>query len=131
MLFLNFEIFQMNQGQFQTACSCHVTYAFQSESTLYIHSEWITTQLNHVVRLAKWLSVRLRTKWLWIREQLQSLRQFQNFQKSRGWFVRETWKSPKPNMWLLVNSCRTDHGRGKKINLNFYFHSSLFCLERF
>ena len=34
-----------------TACSCHVTYAFQSESTLY--------------SLAKWLSVHLRTKWFW------------------------------------------------------------------
>ena len=38
-----------------TVCSCHVTYAFQSESTL------------------KWLSVRLRTKWFWVRVQLQTL----------------------------------------------------------
>ena len=34
------------------ACSCHVTYAFQTESTLYS----------------------LRTKWLWVRVQLQSLK---------------------------------------------------------
>ena len=34
-----------------TVCSCRVTYAFQSESTLY--------------SLAKWLSVHLRTKWFW------------------------------------------------------------------
>ena len=30
-------------------------------------------QLNHLDSLAKWLSVRLRTKWLWVRVQLQSL----------------------------------------------------------
>ena len=28
--------------------------------------------LNHVASLAKWLSVRLRTKWFWLRVQLQS-----------------------------------------------------------
>ena len=44
-----------------TVCSCHVTYAFQSESTL---------------SLVKWLSVRLRTKWFWVRVQLQSLKNF-------------------------------------------------------
>ena len=31
------------------------------------------TQLNHLVSLAKWLSVRLRFKWFWVRVQLQSL----------------------------------------------------------
>ena len=36
-----------------TVCYYHVTYEFQSESTL--------------CSLAKWLSVRLRTKWLWNR----------------------------------------------------------------
>ena len=33
--------------------------------------------LNHLTKLAslaKWLSVRLRTKWLWVRVQLQSLK---------------------------------------------------------
>ena len=86
-----------------TACSCHVTSPFQSESTLYIclnakellaqsrreiwslsDCNWSRTQ-NHLVRkrplnhlatlasLAKWLSVRLRTKWFWVRVQLQSL----------------------------------------------------------
>ena len=76
-------------------CSCHVTYAFQNESTHYsclnikellawsrceIWSlsdyNWTRTQ-NDLVRkgifnhLAKWLSVRLRTKWFWVRVQLQ------------------------------------------------------------
>ena len=80
-----------------TVCSCHVTYAFESESTLYSclnvkellarsrreiwrwsDCNWTRTQ-NHLVlkrtlnSLAKWLSVRLRTKWFWVRVQLQSL----------------------------------------------------------
>ena len=86
-----------------SVCSYHVTYAFQSESTLYSclnvkellarsrreiwslsDCNWIRTH-NHLVRkgtlnhlakladLAKWLSVRLRTKRSWILAQLQSL----------------------------------------------------------
>ena len=76
-----------------TLCSCHVTYAFQSESTLYSclnvkeflarnrreiwslsDCNWTRTHnplvlkrtLNHLVKLAKWLSVRLWTKGLWV-----------------------------------------------------------------
>ena len=72
-----------------TKCSCHVTYVFQSESTLYIclnvkeflawnrreiwslsDCNWTRTHdhlvrkrtLNHLASLAKWLSVRLSTK---------------------------------------------------------------------
>ena len=83
-----------------SVCSCDVTYAFQSESTLYsclnvkellarsrreIWSlsdyNWTRTQnqlvrkrtLNHLASLAKWLSDCLRTKWFWFRVQLQSL----------------------------------------------------------
>ena len=33
-----------------------------------------TTQLSYLVSLAKWLSVRLRIKWWWIRVQLESLK---------------------------------------------------------
>ena len=92
-----------------TICSCRVTYAFQSEFTLYscldveelvarsrrqtcrvwIHSEtsrWhdknvqsnapyrqvLTTQQTYLVSLAKWLSVRLWTKWLKVRVKLLS-----------------------------------------------------------
>ena len=69
-----------------TVCSCHVTYAFQSEPTLYsclngkellAQSNWTRIQ-NHLVpkrtlnHLAKLLSVRLRTKWFCVRVQLQS-----------------------------------------------------------
>ena len=82
-------------------CSYHVTYAFQSESTLYSclnvkellarsrreiwslsDCNWTRTHnhlvhkrtLNHLAKLAKWLSVRLWTKWLWVRVQLQSIK---------------------------------------------------------
>ena len=81
-----------------TACSCHVTYALNSKSTLYSclnvkellawsrhkiwslsDCNWTRTQnllvrkrtLNH---LAKWLSVCLQTKWFWVWVQLQLLK---------------------------------------------------------
>ena len=85
-------------------CFYHVTYAFQSVSTLCIclnakellaqnrrhiwslsdcngnrtQNQLVRKQtLNHLAKLAslaKWLSVRLRTNWLWIRVWLQSLK---------------------------------------------------------
>ena len=76
-----------------TVCSCHVTYAFQREATLYSclnvkellarsrlkiwrwnDCNWTRTQ-NHLVlkRIAKWMSVPFRTKGFWVRVQLQSL----------------------------------------------------------
>ena len=84
-------------------CFYHVTYEFESESTLYnclnvkellarssrhiwrlsdcngtrTHNHLVRKRtLNHLAKLAslaKWLSVRLRTKWLWVRVPLQSL----------------------------------------------------------
>ena len=72
--------------------SFHVTYTFQIESTLYSFLNvkkllarsrceiwslsawnWTRTQ-KHLVRkwTLKWLSVHLRTKWFWVRFQLQS-----------------------------------------------------------
>ena len=80
-----------------TVCSCHVTYAFQSESTLYIclnvkellarsrreiwrwsDCNWSWTQ-NHLVLnehstiWPNWPMVEcsFRTKWFWVRVQLQ------------------------------------------------------------
>ena len=47
-----------------TVCYHHVTYEFQSESILYSLPECF----------AKWLSVCLRTKWLWFRIPLLSLK---------------------------------------------------------
>ena len=85
-------------------CYCHVMYEFQSESTPYSLPECQGTPcskqapylkfkwqqrdsiqnhlvcertLNHLSKLAylaKWLSVRLRTKWLWVRISLLSLK---------------------------------------------------------
>ena len=79
-----------------TVCSCHVTYAFQSDSTFYSclsfkellaqsrreiwslsECNWTRTQnhfvckqtLNHFTQLNKF---RFRTKWFWVRVQLQS-----------------------------------------------------------
>ena len=93
-----------------TVCSFHVTYALQSETTLYSclnvkevltrsrheilslsDCSWTRTQnhlvrkrtLNHLASLAKWLSVRLQTKWFWVRVQLQSI---------KCYVIREKWK---------------------------------------
>ena len=56
-----------------TVWSYHVTYAFQSESTLY-------SSLNVKELLAQnrreWLSVRFQTKWLWVRVPLQLLKEY-------------------------------------------------------
>ena len=78
-----------------TVCSCNLTYVFQSESTLYSclnvkelfawrkRKIWSLSEYNwtrnqkHLVckqtlnHLAIWLSVCLRTKWFWVRVQLQ------------------------------------------------------------
>ena len=63
----------------------------------------LTTQLNHLAGLAKWLSVRLWTKWFWVRVQLQSLkleisclfraRSSLTFRRYRVWIhsERRTW----------------------------------------
>ena len=91
-----------------TVCSCHVTYAFESESTLYSclnvkellarsrreiwrwsDCNWTRTQnhlalkrtLNRLAKLAKRLSVCLRAKWFWVRVQLQSYIYRQQFLK--------------------------------------------------
>ena len=103
---LIFQYVICQQGQLYeaclTVCSYHVTYSFQSESTLYsclnvkellaqnrrdiwslndsngtrTHNHLVRKRtLNHLAKLAslfKWLSVRLRTKWLWVRVPLQS-----------------------------------------------------------
>ena len=94
------DLFNLTNLSLLTVCSCHVTYAFQSESALHScqnvkeilarsrreiwslsGSNWTPTH-NHLVHkrtlnhLAKLASVRLWTKWLWIRVQLQSLDHF-------------------------------------------------------
>ena len=83
-----------------TVCYFHVTYAFKSESITYSclnvkellarnnHDIWNLSDingiwthnhlvrkrtLNHLAKLVKWLSVRLRTNWLWVRISLLSI----------------------------------------------------------
>ena len=59
-----------------TVCSYHVTYAFQSESTVYSClnvKELLSQNRREIWSLldCDWLSVCLRTKRLWVRVQLQ------------------------------------------------------------
>ena len=79
--------------------SCHV----------YV-SDWIHTQLKrphgHTASLAKWLSVRLRTKWCWVRAQLQSLMRFYQYSKSKiqQYFSFYTSTVTLLNQWFgLIN----------------------------
>ena len=55
-------------------CSYHITYTFQSESTLYscLNVNGLFAQ-NRPKILQRDLNVRSRTKWLWVRIPLQSL----------------------------------------------------------
>ena len=94
-----------------SVCSCHVTYAFQSESTLC--SCLNVRELLARTSLAKWLSVRLRTKWFWVRVQLQSLHyllfqrnlifiKFQVLSSSvRGWCRKIYLERHSENSFLL------------------------------
>ena len=51
----------------------HILRLLQARSSLIFRQVWSVNSLNHLASLAKWLSVRLRTKWFWVRVQLQSL----------------------------------------------------------
>ena len=62
----------------------HINYDFILSSNLHspnLYINWAdiwypdyqNKKLNFCIWLAKWLSVRLRTKWFWVRVQLQSL----------------------------------------------------------
>ena len=52
----------------------HVTWQEHAVKWTVQISTHNTAQLNHLASLTKWLSVCLRTKWLWVRVQLQSLK---------------------------------------------------------
>ena len=94
-------VYELSGCGFESSCS-HLNFRFRAcfeqgvpwhsgNYRVWIHSEtrtWhdkniqsnapyryvLTTQLNHLASLAKWLSVRLWTRWLWVRIQLQSLK---------------------------------------------------------
>ena len=89
-----------------TVCSCHVTYAFQSESTLYSClniKELLTQNRCKIWSLAKWLSVHLQIKWLQVQVQFTvtqtsnfapiSSKEFLDIQATRVWihFEMHTW----------------------------------------
>ena len=58
-----------------TVCSYHVTYALlERDSNSQPLSSSVKTQpFSQTSRLAKWLSPRLPTKWLWVQIPLQTL----------------------------------------------------------
>ena len=118
-----------------TVCFCHVTYVFHSESTLcsclnvkalltwnrhgiwrLSDCNWTRTQghlvlkqtLNHLAKLAKCLSVRLRTKWFWVWVQLQSI----DLAKAKGTINRQqiTFITLK-----LLNSCSSSYLTSKAV----------------
>ena len=44
-----------------------------------------------------------------------------------------SWKNEKKTNWVFdsFNPSHPDPGQSEKSNLNFYFHTSLWCLKRF
>ena len=59
----------------------------------------LTTQFNHLASLAKYLSAHLRTKWLWVQVQLQSLEDYglyvENMQKNLTYCLLTKRKNPE------------------------------------
>ena len=79
-----------------TLCSCHVTYAFESESTLYSSRNSLLEagaksegEVTAPGLEPKWLSVHLRTKWFRVGVQLQSFYVYLYifFQKTYRWTI--------------------------------------------
>ena len=48
-----------------------------------------------------------------------------------SWYAQQAYEGVKMLALRKVNPCRPNPGRREKINLNFYFHTSLWCLKRF
>ena len=61
-----------------TYCQMHRTDKYSQHSSTNL-AKWL--QFNHLTTLVKWLSVRLRTKWLWVQILLQ-LHFYLNFLKT-------------------------------------------------
>ena len=110
-----------------TVCSCHVTYPFQSESTLYIcltvkkslarsrreiwslsDCNWTRIQnhllckrtLNHLVKLAKWLSCAMNTYLYGTFDCMFLSNQCLIVKELLGWVVKELIDQGTP--WLSV-----------------------------
>ena len=73
--------------------------------------------LNHLAQLAKWLSVRLQTKWLWVWVQLQSLKlPILPLLRARSYY---SWHSGNYRVWIHSET-RTWHDK----NIQFI----LYCI---
>ena len=95
-------------------------------TTVWIHSEtrtWhnnniqsntqyrkvLTKQLNRVAKLAKWVSVRLRTKWLWVRITLPS-----------HWFMLDHYSSSYERILEKSGKFSIDAKRKHKLCIEIY-----------
>ena len=70
----------------------------------------VTTKLFHMLEL------QLKDKAIQMLKKISKIRSTKDVNKSLG---------------KIVNFSCPDPGRGEKTNLNFYFHTSLWCLKRF
>ena len=52
-------------------------------------------------------------------------------ERNLSWYILENWSRVRCHGKGHFNTSRPDPGRKKKYNLNFYFHTSLWCLKRF
>ena len=108
-----------------TVCYYYVKYEFQSVSTLYILPECQGTPSLKQARYPKfkiWLSVRLWTKWLWVRISLLSLMssntlQFQYFWDFNKYLQVIFSQLSFENFWLYLLGARLSW---LKIIKNYY-----------
>ena len=115
-----------------TVCYYYVKYEFQSVSTLYILPECQgTPSLKQAPypKLKIWLSVRLWTKWLWVRISLLSLMssntlQFQYFWDFNKYFQVIFFQLSFENFWLYLLGARLSW---LKIIKNYYNSPAKVC----
>ena len=116
-------VYELSGSGFEFSCS-HLNFRFRacfeqgvpwrsSNHRVWIHFErrtwheknrqWncpcrkvLRAQFNHLVSLAKWLSVPLQNKWFWVQIQLQSLKRqiFASFE------LGVPWHSGNYNFWI-------------------------------
>ena len=70
----NHTIIQTYKHTIIQTCNHTNIQSYKSIQSNALYRSVLTTQLTNLASLAKWLSVHLRTKWLWVRVLLQSLK---------------------------------------------------------
>ena len=113
-------VYELSGSGFEPSCS-HLNFRFcacfdqgvpwhSGNHRVWIHSEmhmWhdkniqsnapyrlvLRTQLNYLASLAKWLSVRLWTKWFWIRVQLHSINELRTKLKVEHPNIKISWST--------------------------------------